>query len=50
MENITHSTEETKRLAFEIAKKIQKGRTLACMEIWAVGKLLLQGILWKVWV
>ena len=29
MENITHSTEETKRLAFEIAKKIQKGRTLA---------------------
>jgi tRNA threonylcarbamoyladenosine biosynthesis protein TsaE len=29
MENITCSTEETKRLAFELAKKIQKGSTVA---------------------
>lgn len=29
MENITHSTEETKRLAFELAKKIPIGSTVA---------------------
>ena len=29
MENITHSTEETKRLAFELAQKITSGTTVA---------------------
>lgn len=29
MENITHSTEETKKLAFELAKKIPIGSTVA---------------------
>ena len=29
MENITHSTKETKRLAFEVARKITSGATIA---------------------
>ena len=29
MENITHSAEETKKLAFELAKKIKSGETVA---------------------
>jgi len=45
MENITHSTEETKRLAFEIAKNIKPGDVIALYGDLGSGKTTFTGFL-----